>query len=278
MVPALMDAWNYVLRPTLADWKGDAWFLSTPKGRNGFWQMWQYGQDDAMQEWASWQMPSTVNPMIPASEFEAMRQSMPERIYAQEILATFLDDAGGVFRRVMDAATATEQEAAIDGHEYVIGVDWAQSVDWTVLTVIDLTLGEACAVDRFNQVDYAIQLGRLNAMHDRFRPHVIVSEKNSMGAPLAEALQQRGLPVQMFTTTNATKAEIIQSLSLAFEQGTLRILNDSTLINELQAYEQKQLPQSGLWRYSAPDGMHDDMVMSLALAYSAAYNATPLLL
>ena len=44
MIPALQDAWNYVLRPTLADYKGDAWFLSTPKGLNFFWQMWQWGQ------------------------------------------------------------------------------------------------------------------------------------------------------------------------------------------------------------------------------------------
>ena len=50
MIPALMDAWQYVIRPTLVDYEGDAWFLSTPKGRNGFWQMYQWGQDPAMQE------------------------------------------------------------------------------------------------------------------------------------------------------------------------------------------------------------------------------------
>src|SRR5690606_1099283 len=44
MVPNLMDIWQYALRPTLADYAGDAWFLSTPKGRNGFWQMYQWGQ------------------------------------------------------------------------------------------------------------------------------------------------------------------------------------------------------------------------------------------
>ena len=277
MVPNLMDAWNFVLRPTLADWMGDAWFLSTPKGRNGFWQLWQLGQDDEAGEWASWQMPSTVNPMIPVGEFEAMKAAMPERIYGQEIEARFLDDAGGVFRNVVASATATLQDGAQAGHEYVMGVDWAQSVDFTVLTVIDMTLGAVVAVDRFNQIDYATQLGRLEAMHDRFRPHVIISEKNSMGAPLSEALQQRGLPVQMFTTTNATKSEIIQSLALAFERGMLAIPNDSTLIGELQAYEATQLP-GGSWKYSAPPGMHDDMVMSLALAYSAVYDAAPLLL
>jgi len=49
------------------------------------------------------------------------------------------------------------------------------------------------------------------------------------------------------------------------------------MIGELQAYEQTQLP-SGIWRYSAPDGMHDDMVMSLALAWHGCNNKPWLLL
>ena len=39
------------------------------------------------------------------------------------------------------------------------------------------------------------------------------------------------------------------------------------LLGELQAYEMETLP-SGLTRYSAPDGMHDDTVMALAMAWS----------
>jgi len=40
------------------------------------------------------------------------------------------------------------------------------------------------------------------------------------------------------------------------------------LIGELQAYEMERLP-SGMLRYSAPDGMHDDTVMALALGWQA---------
>ena len=56
------------------------------------------------------------------------------------------------------------------------------------------------------------------------------------------------LSVRDFTTTNATKADIIESLAAAFEQGNIRILNDPTLIAELQAYEVDRLP-SGMVRY-----------------------------
>lgn len=276
-VPDLIDLWNFTARPTLVDFTGDAYFFSTPKGRNGFWQLWQYGQDDGMGDWASWQFPTSINPMIPQPEIDAMRATLPERVYAQEINAAFLDDAGGVFRNVMAAATAEAQDNAEAGHEYMMGVDWAQSNDFTVLTCVDMTTNEVCAVDRFNQIDYNTQLSRLRAMYERFRPAAIISEKNSMGGPLSESLQQMGLPVQMFTTTNATKTEIIQALALAFETSAVRIPNDATLIGELQAYEQTQLP-SGIWRYSAPDGMHDDMVMSLALAWHGCNNKPWLLL
>jgi len=276
MVPDLMDAWQYVLRPTLVDYAGDAYVLSTPKGRNGFWQMWQWGQDPAMQEWASWSMASNVNPRIKQSELDAMRDTMPERVYGQEILAAFLEDAGGVFRSVVAAATAQEQERAMPKHSYAFGVDWGRSNDATVITVLDMETRAVVALDRFTQVGYALQLARLQALYDRFQPVTIIAESNSMGGPLVEALQGSNLPVQPFNTTNASKSAAIDALALAFERGDIAIPNDPTLIAELQAYEMERLP-SGLYRYSAPEGLHDDHVISLALAWQAVANYVPLL-
>ena len=137
MIPHLEPAWNGALRPTLADMAGDAWFLSTPKGMNFFWQMYQRGQDTLMPEWSSWTRPTGDNPHIAPTEVEAMRNDMPERIFNQEVLAEFIPDAGAVFRGIMERAIATWQEKAIDGHEYVIGCDWGKLEDFTVLSVID---------------------------------------------------------------------------------------------------------------------------------------------
>ena len=266
MVPALMDAWQYALRPTLVDYEGDAYFLSTPKGRNGFWQMWQWGQDPLKSEWASWQMPSSVNPRIKASELDAMRDTMPERVYSQEIEARFLEDGGSVFRGITAAATAQAQEVAAPGHSYVMGLDFARSDDFTVLTVIDATTNCLVALDRFNQIDYHIQSGRIEAMATRFRPDAIVAETNSIGIPMIEQLQRMGLPIVPFTTTNASKQIAIDSLALAFERGQLRIIPDPVLMAELEAFTMEKLP-SGMLRYSAPAGGHDDTVMSLAFAW-----------
>jgi Terminase RNaseH-like domain len=268
MVQRLEDAWNGAIRPTLADLQGDAWFCSTPKGRNYFWTLFQRGQDAMHKEWASWKMPTSTNPYIAAEEIAAAKAGSPERYFLQEFAAEFIDDGGGVFRRVGEAAVAVGQDRAVAGHQYVMGVDWGKTSDFTVLSVIDLTTSEQVALDRSNQVDYAVQVGRLRALYDRFKPGSIIAERNSMGEPIIEQLVRDGLPVQPFLTTNATKAEAIEALALAFERAELRILDDPVQFGELLAFDSERLP-SGLTRYGAPDGMHDDTVMALALAWQA---------
>ncbi len=271
-VSGLMDSWNFAMRPTLADLKGDAWFLSTPKGRNGFWQLWQYGNDPGEPEWASWQMPSEINPLIPPEELAAMRRQLPERVAQQELDAAFIDDAGGVFRRVMDAATAAAQDEAQAGHDYVIGCDWGQSNDFTVYAVIDLTERALVHLDRFNQIDYELQKGRLMGLVRRFRPVQVIAESNSMGKPIIDSLVSQGAPVVPFVTTNATKAAAIQALQLGFETGDIRIVADPVLIGELQAYEMDRTA-TGLPKYGAPEGLHDDAVMALAIGWQSMAHA-----
>jgi len=105
-------------------------------------------------------------------------------------------------------------------------------------------------------------------------PYLLVIKESQLsvldGLPLQiETLAQEGLAIQPFLTTNASKAQIIDALALAFETGKISIPNDPALIAELLAYESERLP-SGLIRYGAPDGLHDDRVMSLAIAYYAS--------
>ena len=68
--------------------------------------------------------------------------------------------------------------------------------------------------------------------------------------------------------TNAIKTNLVEGLAMAFEQGQIQILDDPILVGELQAYESERLP-SGLTRYSAPEGFHDDCVSALMLAWAA---------
>jgi len=135
--------------------------------------------------------------------------------------------------------------------------------------VMDMTVLKQVFMDRMTDTDYASQRIRLKALAERYNRASVLAESNSMGQPNIEALQNMNVSVQGFTTTNASKAEIIQALELAFERGDIQILKDDLQANELMAYEGEKLP-SGLIRYGAPEGMHDDCVMALALAWWAA--------
>ena len=274
VVKQLRSVWENAIRPTLADCRGDAWFLSTPRGMSDFKAFWDRGQDPERDDWASWQMPTSTNPHIAADEIEAARLDMTEAAFNQEFLAQFVNWEGAVFRKVLEAATAERKDGPEPGHEYVIGADWGRSTDFTVYSVVDITARAMVEMDRSNRVDYVVQRGRLRALYDRWRPSQIIAESNSIGEPIIEELQRDGLPVKAFNTTNASKAGIIEALALAFEQGSIQILNDPVLLGELQAFAAEQLP-GGMLRYAAPGGQHDDTVMALALGWSVIRHELP---
>lgn len=263
VVRDLGEAWEQSIRPMLTDYKGSAWFLSTPKGTaNYFHTLYQRGQDPQDQEWASWQRPTTTNPYIAASEIEAMRGDLTDLAFAQEVEAQFVLWAGAVFRRIMDAVKPISKDPAV-----IIGVDWGRTNDSTVFTALNAA-GHVVAIDRFRGLEYTLQRGRLAEFWKRGGGNAwIMAEANSMGGPVVEQLQRDGLPVVPFTTTSASKSAIIEALALAFERGTIVIPNDPVLIGELQAFEAKPLA-SGMMRYAAPAGQHDDTVMSLAFAWA----------
>jgi len=265
-------AWVDAVRPALSDRQGRALFISTPKGHNWFWRNWLRGQDDAEGEWQSWRFPTSTNPYIEPSEIEAARKQLPERTFEQEYLAEFIDDAGAVFRNIRACVKDAPVRPGGNRH-YVMGVDWAQSYDFTVLVVIERESGLVCAIDRFNQIGWDVQRGRLRALAEQWQVSDILAEENSIGGPNIEQLQSEGLPVKGFTTTSQSKQDVIVALQLAFERGEIGIPEDEVLINELQAFEATRLP-SGRWRYEAPEGMHDDCVIALALAWEAANRPT----
>lgn len=90
IVRYLKEAWTEVIRPTLTDMKGDAWFMSTPKGKNYFWEL--YNQSEKHCNWRSWRMPTVANPYIDPEEVETARQQLDPLTFSQEYLADFVTD------------------------------------------------------------------------------------------------------------------------------------------------------------------------------------------
>ena len=268
------EAWIEAIRPALSDRLGRALFISTPRGRNWFWDIHRKGGVEP--DWSSFTYPTSANPFMPAGEIEAARAELPEIIFRQEYLAEFVDSEGAVFRRVHDAAILEPAEPQ-PGRQYVAGVDVAASVDYTVITVLDAKTKEMVAIDRFNRVDYPVLEDRIAAAYSRWNLTGMVIEANSIGQGVIDHLQNRGMNIIPFTTTNATKHGIIQSLQSAFEHGQIKIIDDPVLVGELLSFESKKT-NSGNFTYSAPEGQHDDCVMSLALAWYAVDRAQPVIL
>jgi len=122
IVPDLDRAWQAVLRPTLVDLRGDAWFLSTPQGFNEFHTLWSYGQDMERTDWASWRMPTSRNPWIPPDELVEARSSMDAATYAQEFEASFQSRTGLVYYQFSRAGNVAP--VADTGGEVLVGMDF----------------------------------------------------------------------------------------------------------------------------------------------------------
>jgi hypothetical protein len=260
------ETYTDVLLPTLADRDGRMLLISTPKGRNWFWREWTRGSNDG-QTIASFQAPTSANPMptIQAAA-AAARERVTDRTYRQEWLAEFVEGGGGVFANIRNCVVDPASTGAC-----VFGIDWGKREDYTVVTVMDAVNKHVLHLARWQGVDYRIQVQRIEALTAQYQPGVIVAERNSMGDPLIEQLfYERGLPVQPFVTTNKSKTAAIDALALAFEHGKIGIPDTPWLLHELEAFEQRSTSLLGLPTYAAPDGMHDDGVISLALAYSGA--------
>lgn len=264
----LEEAWQAVIRPTLTDYRGDAMFLSTPKGMNFFHTL--YSREmQGFDDWRSWTMPTLSNPFIHPDEIELARLDLPERIFQQEYEAKFLEDGAGVFKNVRGCVDKNLwQNFSVFGEEYVFGVDWGKQNDFTVITVGEVRSKRVIYIERFNQIDYQLQASRLMSLFKAFRPRVILAEENSIGGPQIDHLRGMGVDIEGFLTTNESKSQIINQLSVGIDNHEITYPDYEPLINELIAYEMARLP-SGRWRYTAPDGLHDDCVISLALCWEA---------
>ena len=252
-----------VLLPTIADRDGRMLLISTPHGRNWFFHEFLKAQQNG----AAWNAPSAANPMPQIRKAaELAQERVSARAYRQEWLAEFIED-GSFFVNVLECATASAQDAAQEGHEYVIGVDWGRAAggDDSVFTVLDATTRSVAHITRLNGRPFDYQLVILRGLHETYNNAPILAEYNSLGMKPVEDLQAAGLPVTAFTTSAASKHELMTALELAFNKKGIAILNDVTLLAQLQAFEVK--PRAGLPAYGAPEGMHDDYVMSLALAW-----------
>ena len=262
-----VNVWNYVLRPTLAQTLGWGVFISTPAGRNWFYDMFTRGVE-RQPGFRSFTFPSNVSPYFPAQEWEEARRTLPEDVFRQEYMAEFLEDSAGVFRGVdgcLVADLGVRSEELGVGGTVLVGCDIAKHTDWTVLVAIDAKTGRCLEMERFNQLDWPVQRERIAAFVKRWRARLVM-DATGVGDPVFDDLCRVLPQVEGFRITAQTKRELVQGLMVAVEQRRVSWPSSwDVMTAEMKRYEYEIGP-TGQVSYSAPAGYHDDCVMALALA------------
>lgn len=92
------SVWDAELRPTLSDRQGRAVLISTPAGRNWFYDFFLRGQSDDWPSWSSFRLPSWTSPFIAKGEIEEARRDTPDWYFRQEYGAEFVTFKGKVYK------------------------------------------------------------------------------------------------------------------------------------------------------------------------------------
>jgi hypothetical protein len=261
------EVWERVLPPALMDRKGLAWFTGTPKGRNWYFRLYMEGQDPLNREVKSWNFSSYQNSVeeggyIPKAEIDLIANRLPWQARQQEIMGLFLKDVGSVFRGV-DESVKGNLQAWTPHTSYVMGVDLAKYGDYTVIVILDAT-GHVVAFDRFGELDWVFQRKRIVEWAKKYHARILV-DSHGVGDPVYDELKREQVSVEGYKFTNASKAELIENLSLLIEQQKITFPKIPELVAELNMYGWTK-SKGGNIIYNAPQGYHDDTVIALALA------------
>jgi len=218
------------------------------------------------------------NPFLTKKDVIELTKEIPKSIQEQEVYAKFLEDQSTVFRNLKACAIA-EPKKPVAGKRYYLGVDIARVQDYTVLDVLDED-GVQVYMERFNELDWKIQRERIKYVSQLYNNAQVWLDATSMGGDMMyQNLHDMGLDVQPYKFTNESKKMLVQSLMMSLEQEKIRMLNKedpngSIQFNEMVIFEY-EMTSSGLIRYQAPEGFHDDCVFGLALANWGVQNSGP---
>ncbi len=262
------DTWHYTIRPTISQTKGWALMISTPRGRNWFYDLFTRGKDPEERDYAAFSFPSKANPYFPEAEYEEARRTLPSDVFRQEYEAEFLEDSAGVFHNI--EACLVDKPLQPTG-DFAIGCDIAKHTDFTVLIAMDRATGACVDMDRFNRLDWPIQKERILAFCQKWRG-LLVMDATGVGDPIYDDLARVWPRIEPVKFTNLVKTQLVQRLVVAVEQRTVSWPSAwGVLTDEMKRYEYA-IGASGTITYSAPSGFHDDCVMAIALAVAGRKN------
>lgn len=253
------ELWDEVLSATVLVKGKKVLFVSTPKGRNHFYRLaMQHNYDD---RYKYFHYTSFDNPLIDPLDLVERKRSLPDHIFKQEYLAEFVDNSSGLFKNIRKCIGS-----GLNTNRMYGGLDIGRADDYTVLTILNSS-GEMVYIERWRHMEWSMIMERVSKKILEYKAITLI-EVNNQGDVFYEMLKKKCKNlVEPWVTTSKSKPGLIEDLAVAFEQEEIRINNESWLIDELESFTYIYNSATRSVKYSAPDGLHDDSVISLGLSW-----------
>ena len=249
---------HHALRTTLTATGGPTRIIGNVKGRrNWAWRMARRAEAGAPDlHYARFTAHDAIDAgLFSEEELRAAEGDLPDHIFRELYFAEASDDEGNPFG--IDAIRACIAPLSDDAPA-AWGVDLAKSVDWTVLIGLDQA-GAVCRFTRF-QKPWEMTTEIIERDLGHVRAYV---DSTGVGDPIVERLQRTARNVYGYKFTAPSKQQLMEGLAVAIQRGEISY-PDGAIVAELEAFE-FEYSRTGV-KYSAPEGLHDDCVMALALA------------
>lgn len=250
-------AW-FALRSTLTHTQGPCKFIGNAKGRKNWGHRLWIKANAGEPGYAAFRVTAwdAVDAGILAKEeVEQAQRDLPDTAFRELYLAEDLEDQANPFG--MDFIKKSVLPISADV-PVCFGVDLAKSVDWTVITGLD-HLGRVCHFSRW-QSDWGQTKSRI-IQTIGYTPTLI--DSTGVGDPIVEDIQKLCGNVEGYHFSSMSKQKLMEGLASALQNGEISVL-EGTMQNEMEAFE--YIYSARGVKYGAPDGVHDDTVVSLALA------------
>jgi hypothetical protein len=252
------QSWTEVLRATVLIKGKKVLLISTPKGKNHFYNIFNLESID--RKYKSFKMTS-YDGLASADEIDGAKLTLPDNVFRQEYLAEFVDSGTGVFNNV------TINDKPLITPKYYGGIDLGRADDYTVLTILN-EKGQMVHCERHRHNTWQNIVDTLLKTLKAFNCMTYV-EVNSIGDAIFEQIRAKYSKVEPFTTTSKSKQDAVESLQVANQNKEFSILPIDWLQKEFEIYTYEYSHKTRSIKYSAPQGFHDDGVMSCCIAFKA---------
>ena len=274
--------WNQIVSPTLIDHRGSALLISTPRGRNWFYQLWKKGQDPLNEDYESWTFTTQDNPTLPEGEADRMAADMPRMEADQEIYAKWIASGASVFlledyaiqdNPIKPSGLVDRGDKRPTGTVF-LGVDLARTNDYTVLYGTEEGTRENVYFERMNGVAWSAQRRRIRravaVLKSAGASHVVLMvDAGNAGSVIVEDLLDAGYDT-VGVNFSTHKSNMVRLLANDLERGKAFVLADAE-VDEFTNY-QMAMSAGGRMQYSAPEGQHDDVVAAKMLSHWGCVN------